>query len=286
MKVYIDGMYHEKEDAKISVFDHGLLYGDGVFEGIRIYAGRAFKLHEHMRRLFASAHAIMLEIPHTLPELEKITEDAVQKNGITDGYIRLVVTRGVGDLGVSPYKCPRASVIVIVGGIEIYPREMYEKGIPVITAASRRIGAEVFDTRIKSLNYLNNVLARIEAAQAGCMEAVLLDARGYVSECTADNIFIVKNGALLTPSPAHGALEGITRATVLELAASLEVPAAEATLTRYDLYMADECFLTGTGAEIMPVTKVDGRIVGSGKPGKVTLVLRQAFSGMVEKARP
>ena len=281
MKVYIDGKYLDREEAKISVFDHGLLYGDGVFEGIRIYAGRIFKLHEHMMRLYASAHAIMLEIPHPIGELERITEEAVKKNGVTDGYIRLVVTRGVGDLGVSPYKCPKASVIVIVGGIELFPKEHYQKGIPVITAASRRIGAEVFDTRIKSLNYLNNVLAKIEAAQAGCMEAILLDARGYVSECTADNLFIVKNGTLLTPNPAHGALEGITRATVLELAAKEDVTAVEATLTRYDLYMADECFLTGTGAEIMPVTKVDGRTVGSGKPGPVTLRLLKAFREMV-----
>jgi branched-chain amino acid aminotransferase len=281
MKVYIDGKYLDRKEAKISVFDHGLLYGDGVFEGIRIYAGRVFKLHEHMMRLYASAHAIMLEIPQSIGELERITEEAVKKNGVSDGYIRLVVTRGVGDLGVSPYKCSKASVIVIVGGIELYPRETYEKGIPVITAASRRIGAEVFDTRIKSLNYLNNVLAKIEAAQAGCMEAVLLDARGYVSECTADNLFIVKNGTLLTPNPVHGALEGITRATVLELAGKEGVPAAEATLTRYDLYMADECFLTGTGAEIMPVAKVDGRTVGNGKPGKVTQRLSIAFRDMV-----
>ena len=281
MKVYIDGAWCERDEAKISVFDHGLLYGDGVFEGIRVYAGRIFKLHEHMKRLYSSAKAIMLEIPHPLPELEKITEEAVRKNFVTDGYIRLVVTRGVGDLGVSPYKCPRPSVIIIVGGIELYPRDMYEKGIPVITASSRRIGADVFDTRIKSLNYLNNVLAKIEAAQAGCMEAVLLDARGYVSECTADNIFIVKDGTLLTPDPSHGALEGITRATVLELAASRKVPAAQATLTRYDLYLANECFLTGTGAEIMPVTKVDGRTVGDGKPGPVTLGLAEAFKELV-----
>ncbi len=281
MKIYIDGAWLDKADAKVSVFDHGLLYGDGVFEGIRIYAGRIFKLHEHMLRLYASAHAIMLQIPHAPAELERITEEAVRKNSVTDGYIRLVVTRGVGDLGVSPYKCPTPSVIIIVGGIELFPKKMYEKGIPVITAASRRIGAEVFDTRIKSLNYLNNVLAKIEAAQAGCMEAVLLDARGYVSECTADNLFIVKNGTVLTPNPVHGALEGITRATVLELASSQGIPAAEATLTRYDLYLADECFLTGTGAEIMPVTKVDGRTVGDGKPGPLTLKLRSAFQALV-----
>jgi branched-chain amino acid aminotransferase len=284
MKVYIDGKYFGREEARISVFDHGLLYGDGIFEGIRVYRGRIFKLREHIERLFDSAKSILLDIPHTREEMAAITESAVRENGTVDGYVRLIVTRGVGDLGINPYLCGKASVIVIVGEIELYPREHYEKGIPIVTAPSRRLGPDVFDPRVKSLNYLNNVLAKIEARQAGCLEAVLLNSQGFVSECTADNVFLVKKGTLFTPSPVHSILDGITRRTVMELAAGVGVPFAETALTRYDLYTADECFLTGTGAEIMPITTVDGRSIGSGLPGTVTRKLRETFAEYVTSA--
>jgi len=281
MKVWIDGEYFEKKDAKISVFDHGLLYGDGLFEGIRIYAGKAFKLKEHLERLYGGARAILLDIPYPPGQLCAQIEDAIRVNDKEEGYIRLVVTRGMGDLGISPYLCKRASVIVIVDDISLYPAENYSSGIPIVTAASRRIGVDAFDVRVKSLNYLNNVLAKIEARQAGCMEAVLLNSAGYVAECTGDNIFIVKKGILLSPAPTDAILDGITRRTVFELAAGLGIEARAATLTRFDLYTADECFMTGTGAEIMPVTKVDGRPIGDGKPGILCGKLEKAFKAFV-----
>jgi branched-chain amino acid aminotransferase len=283
MKVYIDGKYYEKEEAKISVFDHGLLYGDGVFEGIRIYSGQIFKLQEHLVRLYQSAKAILLEIPLSMEEMETQVREAVKINNKTEGYIRLVVTRGKGDLGVDPGKCPKATVIIIVADISLYPDEFYAKGIKIITAPSRRLPLDVIDPRIKSLNYLNNVLAKLEAKQAGCLEAVMLNKQGCVSECTVDNIFIIKNGVLYTPVSSCGALEGITRQTVLELAAILSLPAQITELTRYDLYNADECFLTGSGSEIIPVVEVDGRLVGDGKPGVLTRKLLKAFRENINK---
>jgi branched-chain amino acid aminotransferase len=281
MKVYIDGKYYDRGEAMISVFDHGLLYGDGVFEGIRIYKGKVFKLKEHIERLYQSAKAILLDVPIGQTEMEKAVFEAVRINAKNDGYIRLIITRGEGPLGLDPAQCAKPMVIIIVGDIQLYPQEYYEKGIAVVTAASRRMPADSLDPRVKSLNYLNNVMAKIEAKQAGCLEAVLLNHEGYVTECTADNIFIVKNGTLLTPAPHYGALDGITRMTVLNIAPSCGITSLETALTRYDLYTADECFMTGTGAEIMPVTKIDGRLIGNGSPGPVTMRLIEGFRKLV-----
>lgn len=277
MQIYIDGKYYEKENAKVSVLDHSFLYGDGVFEGIRIYSGKIFKLKEHLDRLYKSAKALMLEIPLTPDELKRDVEEAVKRNQKTNGYIRLVVSRGEGDLGVNPLTCKKASVVIIVGDIQLYPEKFYSEGIPVITSSLRRISPDCFDVRIKSLNYLNNALAKIEAAQVGCMEAVMLTREGYVAECTGDNIFIVSSGALCTPCLTDCALEGITRSFVLELAERAGMTIRETHLTQYDLYTADECFLTGTGAELIPVTKIDGRVIGSGGSGEWTKKLANLF---------
>jgi branched-chain amino acid aminotransferase len=284
MDVWIDGAFYRKDEAKISVYDHGLLYGDGLFEGIRVYNGKAFKLEEHIGRLFEGARAIMLKPPFSAAAIVAQVEECVGRSGRRDAYIRLVLTRGVGDLGVNPALCPRPSLIIIVDEIKLYPQECYEKGIPIVTAATRRVGPDAWDPRVKSLNYLNNVLAKIEAAQAGCMEAVMLNGQGYVSECTADNIFIVKEGALLTPNPQDSILDGITRRAVMDVAAGLGMEVRGGLLTRYDLYTSDECFMTGTGAEIMPVTAVDGRAIGDGKPGALTGRLRRAFGDLVGRA--
>jgi branched-chain amino acid aminotransferase len=284
MKIWIDGEYFDRENAKISVFDHGLLYGDGVFEGIRIYHSRIFKLRQHVERLYASAKAIMLDIPMSIDEMMKAVSETVAVNEKADGYIRLVVTRGVGDLGISPRSCPKATVFIIADSIQLYPQELYEKGIPIITSSVRRIAPHQFDTRIKSLNYLNNILAKIEAMNSGCMEAVMLGHDGYVAECTADNIFIIKNSVLMAPSCSDSNLEGITRGTVIDLASSLGIRCREARMTHYDLYTADECFITGTGAEIMPVTNIDGRKIGSGIAGVITRNLRNAFEEFVKNA--
>jgi len=281
MKIYIDGKYYDKADAKVSVFDHGLLYGDGIFEGIRIYNGKVFRLKEHIERFYESAKAIILEILMTKEEMKAAVEDAVKVNERKDGYIRLMVTRGEGSLGLDPASCKKATVIIIVSDIQLYPKEYYEKGIALVTVTSRRIPSECLDPRIKSLNYLNNIMAKLEAKQAGCLEAVMLNTEGFVAECTADNIFIVKEGRLLTPSAYHGALEGITRQTVMEIAEKLGIESAETTLAPYDLYTADECFLTGTGAEIVPVVKIDGRVIGDGVPGKVTKMLVENFKKYV-----
>ncbi len=279
--INIDGEWCSGNEAKISVYDHGLLYGDGLFEGIRIYGGRIFKLEEHMERLYEGARAIMLTIPMTAEEMGSLLEESVRRYGEKEGYIRLVVTRGPGSLGISPDTCPRASVIVIVDSIQLYPREHYEKGIAVVTAASRRLSGDIFDPRIKSLNYLNNVLAKLEAKQAGCLEAIMLNKEGYVCECTGDNIFVVKKGVLHTPPSYLGMLEGITRNTMIELAEEGNIPFSERVMTRFDLYTADECFLTGSGAEIIPVISVDGRMVGSGKPGEMSRKLAGLFSERV-----
>jgi len=270
MKVFIDGKYYDEGKAKVSVFDHGLLYGDGVFEGIRAYNGRVFKLKEHIDRLFYSAKAILLDLPMSHADLMKATVATCRKNKLRDCYIRLVVTRGVGTLGLNPRSCKDPSVIIIAGKIQVYPAELYAKGMDIVTVPTIRNLHSAVNPAIKSLNYLNNILAKIEANNSGVEEAVMLNAEGFVAECTADNLFLIKNGELATPPLSAGALYGITRGTVMELAAQAGMKVSEPNLTRYDLFNADECFLTGTGAEIMPVVKIDGRVIGSGKPGAIT----------------
>ena len=281
MKVFIDGKYYEKEDAKISVFDHGLLYGDGVFEGIRAYKGKIFKCDEHIRRLYDSARAIWLEIPMSEEQMAVAMYATLEVNKLKDAYIRLVVTRGKGDLGLDPRKCPKASVIIISDSISLYPEEFYEKGLTVVTAATRRIPPDCLSPRVKSLNYLNNIMAKIEGIQADCMEVIMLNALGYVAECSADNIFLVRDQRLITPPLEAGALGGITRDTVMELARAASYQVSEPNVTTYDLYTADEVFLTGTAAEVMPVVRIDGRAIADGKPGKVTRDLRKRFMKLV-----
>ena len=277
MKVFIDGKYYDEQDAKVSVFDHGLLYGDGVFEGIRAYNGRVFKLREHIDRLFYSAKAILLEIPMSHAEIMAATVATCRENNLREGYIRLVVTRGIGTLGLNPNRCKRGSVIVIADKIQVYPKEMYENGMAIVTVATTRNLHSALNPAIKSLNYLNNILAKIEANNAGVEEAIMLNSEGYVSECTADNLFLVKGDHLLTPPLSAGALYGITRGTVMELGRAAGLQVSEPNLTRYDVFNADECFLTGTGAEVVPVTKVDGRVIGNGKPGPVTRKLVEKY---------
>jgi branched-chain amino acid aminotransferase len=281
MKIFIDGKLQNEHNAKISVFDHGLLYGDGVFEGIRAYNGRVFKLKEHIDRLFYSAKAILLEIPMTPAELMKATVATIRANKLRDAYVRLVVTRGVGNLGLNPRSCKAPTVIIIAGKIQVYPAELYARGMEIVTVPTVRNLHSALNPAIKSLNYLNNILAKIEANNAGVEEAVMLNSEGFVAECTADNLFIIKNGELHTPPLSAGALYGITRGTVMELAAQTGVKVSEPNLTRYDLFNADECFLTGTGAEIMPVIKIDGRLIGSGKPGPHTSNLIGAYKALV-----
>jgi branched-chain amino acid aminotransferase len=283
MKIYIDGKFLDAADAKVSVFDHGLLYGDGVFEGIRAYHGRIFKLKEHIDRLFYSAKAILLNVPLPHAEIMKVTVETCRQNNIRDGYIRLLVTRGPGGLGLNPNRCKSPSVIVIADTIQLYPREMYERGLELVTVPTTRNLHSAINPAIKSLNYLNNILAKIEANIAGCEEAIMLNAEGYVAECTGDNIFIVKAGQLLTPPLAAGALYGITRQTVLDLARQAGIATSEPNLTRYDLFNADECFLTGTGAEIIPVVKIDGRTIGHGKPGPITQTLEGHYKELAQR---
>jgi branched-chain amino acid aminotransferase len=277
MKIYIDGEFFGEADAKISVFDHGLLYGDGVFEGIRMYHNRVFKLAEHIERLYWSAKAILLDIPLTPAELTAATLETCRQNGLREGYIRLLVTRGKGTLGLDPRRCPRASVIIIASKIQLYPEKYYQEGLTIVTVPTTRMLVNSVNPAIKSLNYLNNILARIEANNAGVEEAIMLNTEGFVAECTGDNVFIVHKGRLMTPPLSAGALYGITRNTVIECARELGIPVAEPNLTRYDLYIADELFLTGTAAEMVPVVKVDGRVIGAGQPGPVTARLLAAF---------
>jgi branched-chain amino acid aminotransferase len=284
MKIYIDGKYCDEKNARLSVLDHGLLYGDGVFEGLRAYNGRVFKLSEHIDRLFCSAKAILLTIPMTHSEMMQAVLAACRRNRLRDGYIRLVVTRGVGSLGLSPLRCQHPSVIIIAGKIQLYPPELYQRGLEIITVPTTRNLHSALNPAIKSLNYLNNILAKIEALNGGCEEAVMLNAEGFVAECTGDNLFIVKGGQLLTPPLSAGALHGITRAAVLELARENRMPVSEPNLTRYDLFNADECFLTGTGAEIIAVVKIDGRVIGSGKPGPVTGRLVAQYRALTESS--
>ena len=282
MKVYIDGKYYDEKNAKVSVFDHGLLYGDGIFEGIRAYNGRVFKLKEHIDRLFCSAKAILLEIPISHAAMMKAVVDTCRKNKLRDCYIRLVVTRGVGTLGLNPNRCKNPSVIVIADKIQVYPKEMYEKGMAIVTVPTVRNLHSAVNPAIKSLNYLNNILAKIEANIAGVEEAIMLNAEGYVAECTADNIFIMKGGRMFTPPLSAGALYGITRGTVMDPAREEGIEVSEPNLTRYDMFNADECFLTGTGAELIPVTKIDGRVIGNGKPGPVTRGLVERYHALTQ----
>jgi branched-chain amino acid aminotransferase len=282
MKIFIDGKYLNERDAKISVFDHGLLYGDGIFEGIRAYNGRLFKLKEHIDRLFCSAKAILLGMPMSHSGFMKATVETCRKNKLRDGYIRLVVTRGVGSLGLNPKSCKRPSVIIIADKIQLYPPQFYQRGLDIITVPTTRNLHSALNPAIKSLNYLNNILAKIEANNGGCEEAVMLNAEGFVAECTGDNLFIVKNGGLFTPPLSAGALYGITRQTVIELAQEAGLKVSEPNLARYDLFNADECFLTGTGAEIVPVVKIDGRIIGSGKPGALTRKLVEDYRALTK----
>jgi branched-chain amino acid aminotransferase len=282
MKVYIDGKYHGERDAKISVFDHGLLYGDGIFEGIRAYNGRVFKLKEHLDRLYCSAKALLLQIPMTHAELTRAVVETCRLNRIRNGYVRLLVTRGIGTLGLNPNRCQRPSVIIIAGTIQLYPPALYEQGMEIVTVPTVRNLHSAVNPAIKSLNYLNNILAKIEANIAGVEEAIMLNAEGYVAECTGDNLFIVRAGQLLTPPLSAGALYGITRGTVMDLAREAGVTVTETNLTRYDVFNADECFLTGTGAEIVPVVKVDGRVIGTGKPGPLTRLLEEKYHALTQ----
>jgi branched-chain amino acid aminotransferase len=277
LKVYINGQLVAKEDAKISVYDHGLLYGDGVFEGLRSYNGRVFRLEQHLNRLWDSAKAIWLEIPMTKGALAKAVNDTLAANGIKDGYIRLLVTRGAGSLGLDPNRTSDPQVIIIADKIALYPPEFYEKGLEIITAATMRNHPAALSPRIKSLNYLNNILAKIEGLKAGCVEALMLNHKGEVAECTGDNIFLVRRGVLLTPPNDAGILEGVTREAVMELAREAGIDVRETTLTRHDVYIADECFLTGSAAEVIPVVKVDNRTIGDGKPGPITRDLKERF---------
>jgi branched-chain amino acid aminotransferase len=280
-RIWINGKLHDKNDAKISVYDHGLLYGDGVFEGIRIYGGKVFKHKEHIDRLYDCARAIALEIPMTREEMMRAVEETVKANEKVEGYIRLVVTRGVGNLGLDPRKCV-PNIVVIVDDIALYPAELYETGMEIITASTMRNHPAALNPRIKSLNYLNNILAKIEANNAGCEEAIMLNAEGFVSECTGDNLFIIKEGHLQTPPLSAGALYGITRRVVMELGAEAGLKVSEPSLTRYDLFNADECFLTGTGAELVPVVKIDGRVIGKGKPGPMTRKLVTKYHALTK----
>src|ERR1051326_1185713 len=282
MNIYIDGKYYDQRSAKISVFDHGLLYGDGIFEGIRVYNGRVFKLQEHIDRLFYSAKAILLKIPMARAALVGAVVQTCRRNRIRDGYIRLVVTRGQGTLGLNPNRCKNPSVIIIADKIQLYPVELYEKGMEIITVPTTRNLHSALNPAIKSLNYLNSILAKVEANNAGCEEAIMLNAEGFVSECTGDNVFIVKAGQLFTPPLSAGALYGITRSVVIDLARDDGVTVAEPNLTRYDLFNADECFLTGTGAELIPIVKIDGRLIGAGKPGPLTRRLVDKYHALTK----
>ena len=282
MKVYINGKFYSEKNSKISVFDHGLLYGDGVFEGIRAYHGRVFKLKEHIDRLFYSAKAILLNIPMSKQQLMDATVETCRKNNLSDGYVRLVVTRGAGTLGLNPNRCSNPQVIIIADTIQLYPASLYKKGMEIVTVATTRNHHNAVNPAIKSLNYLNNILAKIEANTAGYEEAIMLNSEGYVAECTGDNLFIIKDNQMFTPSLSSGALHGITRQTSIDLVGELGVSTSEPNLTRYDLYNADECFLTGTGAEIVPVVKIDERKIGDGKPGKITKKLVKAYQELTK----
>jgi branched-chain amino acid aminotransferase len=282
-QIYISGKFFPQEDAKISVFDHGLLYGDGVFEGLRSYRGKVFRLDEHIRRLYESAKAIWLEIPMSPDEMRDAVNESVRTNKIDDGYIRLVVTRGAGTLGLDPNRCSNPQVIIIADSIALYPKELYEKGLEIVTVSVQRNHPAALSPRIKSLNYLNNILAKIEGIQAGCIEALMLNHKGEVAECTGDNIFLVRHGILQTPPLEAGILEGVTRDAVIEVSLEAGIEVRELPLTKHDVYIADECFLTGTAAEIIPVVRVDSRVIGSGKPGPITRDLEKRFKKLTQE---
>jgi branched-chain amino acid aminotransferase len=275
--VYIDGKFYPKAEAKISVFDHGFLYGDGIFEGIRLYKGCVFRLDEHLERLEMSAKAICLQMPWSRKEISDIVCESCRRNNLTDGYIRLVVSRGFGDLGLSPKNCPKPSIICIADSIKLYPEELYATGMKIITASTRRMSPAALPPMVKSLNYLNNILAKMEAQQHGFHECLMLNEQGYVAECSGDNIFLIHKGRLITPASHSGALVGITRQVALEIAAKLGIEVVETNVTRYDVWNADECFLTGTAAEVIPVVEVDARTIGTGKPGPVTAKILAEF---------
>jgi branched-chain amino acid aminotransferase len=277
MKIYLDGKFVDEADAKVSVFDHGLLYGDGVFEGIRLYGGNVFRLEEHLERFEYSAKAILLTLPLARREMSEVVCESCRQNGLTDAYIRLVATRGVGDLGLAPWLCAKPSLFCIASKISLYPKEHYDNGLAIVTVPTRRISPAALPPTIKSLNYLNNILGKIEAKQFGALEAIMLNDQGYVAECTADNVFIVHKGEILTPSASQGALKGVTRGTIFDIATEIGVPLREVNMTRYDVWCADECFLTGTGAEVIPVSKLDGREIGTGKPGPITQKVLASF---------
>jgi branched-chain amino acid aminotransferase len=281
LQIYIDGEFFPQSAAKISVFDHGLLYGDGVFEGIRFYNGRIFRLEEHTKRLFESARSIGINIPMTPEEMNLATSATVAKNGLRDGYLRTLVTRGVGPLGLNPYQCPKPSVIIIASTISLYPQEKYEKGLQLITCATRRPNSAALSPQVKSLNYLNNIMAKIEAIQAGCEEGVMLNDQGFVAECTGDNIFVVKDGEVYTPTISSGSLNGITRMAVMQLLREMKIAVHEVTMTRHDIYTADECFLTGTAAEVIAAVNYDRRDIGTGKPGVLTQQVIAKFKELV-----
>ena len=282
-QIYISGKFVPQEDAKISVFDHGLLYGDGVFEGLRSYRGKIFRLEEHIERLYESAKAIWLQIPMTQEEMCAAANESVELNKIEDGYIRLVVTRGAGTLGLDPNRCSNPQVIIIADAISLYPKELYEKGLEIVTVSVQRNHPAALSPRIKSLNYLNNILAKIEGLQAGCIEALMLNHKGEVAECTGDNIFLVRHGVLQTPPLEAGILEGVTRDAVIEIASEAGIEVREMPLTKHDVYIADECFLTGTAAEIIPVVKVDNRTIGTGKPGPMMRDLEKRFKKLTQE---
>ncbi len=276
-KIYIDGKFYSEANAKVSVFDHGLLYGDGIFEGIRFYNGRVFRLEEHIDRLWDSARSICLEIPMSKREMTEALLDTIRQNDLRDGYIRQIVTRGVGNLGLNPTQCKRPSVIIIATTIALYPESAYKNGLTVVTCATRRTNPGALNPAVKSLNYLNNVMARIEANLANADEALMLNDAGNVAECTADNVFVIKHGQIFTPPITAGALRGITRSVVFEIAAETGIKVVETDVTRHDVFIADECFLTGTAAEIIPVVKADGRPIGNGKPGPITTRMMTRF---------
>jgi len=277
MEIYLDGRYVSEADASISVFDHGLLYGDGIFEGIRVYNRRIFKLDEHLNRLYGGAKAIMLEVPLSVDELKAAIVETVRRNDLTNGYVRLVVTRGKGDLGLNPLKCPKPTVFIIASTISIYPDEVYHQGMKIVTVSTRRNSIEALNPRIKSLNYLNNVLATLEVNRSDAQEGLMLNADGYVTECIVDNLFLVDQAVVVTPPTSTGALKGITRDTVMELAVEAGYKVDERVITLHDVYVADEAFLTGTAAEIAPITNVDERLIGNGQPGKITADLMKRF---------
>jgi branched-chain amino acid aminotransferase len=282
-KIYIDGKFYSEASAKVSVFDHGLLYGDGIFEGIRFYNGRVFRLEEHLARLWDSARSICLEIPMTVRDMTEAVLETIRQNHLRDGYIRLLVTRGIGNLGLNPTQCKSPSVIIIAATIALYHESFYRKGLTIVTCATRRSNPAALNPAVKSLNYLNNVMARIEANLANADEALMLNDAGNVAECTADNVFVIKRGQIFTPPITAGALRGITRGIVFEIAAELGIKVLETDITRHDIFVADECFLTGTAAEIVPVVKADGRLIGSGKPGPITTRTMARFREMTRE---